>query len=292
MPRINVIILDLDNTLYDWIGFYIPSFHAMLSEIHRLTSIPTPSLLASFKRLHEKYRTTEYAFAIEELDVLRDVDSGLDLQEVLTKYSSAINAFREVRREKLRLYPGVKETLSNLSHSGRQLVATTDALMFYAVRRLKDLGIEEYFNGICAPKDHGVPDGVKLETVRNCSDPDRYRSSIRIQMALEPQMRKPNPVILHSVLKVMNSDPINALMVGDSVSKDVWMAKQAGIWDVFARYGTQVSKDDYEQLLAITYWTAADVANSDSLSKQQVSPSFSIDSFHEIESVIREIESQ
>ncbi len=70
------------------------------------------------------------------------------------------------------------------------------------------------------------------------------------------------------------------------------MAKQANVWDVFARYGTLVSKDDYEQLLKITYWTAADIASSESFRKEQISPSFTVDSFGENESVLSEIESR
>lgn len=34
-----IIITDLDDTLYDWLGFFIPSFYEMVDEIVNITKI-------------------------------------------------------------------------------------------------------------------------------------------------------------------------------------------------------------------------------------------------------------
>lgn len=129
---IKLLITDLDNTIYNWVDFYVPSFNSMVQELSRITAIDERALRESFKRVHQKHRTTEYAFSIEELDVLSQTDAGLTVPEKLQKYDSAINAFRKIRKEALRLYEGVKETLEMFRNTGMKIVGHTDAMMFYA----------------------------------------------------------------------------------------------------------------------------------------------------------------
>ena len=178
MPVIDLFITDLDNTLYDWVDYYVPSFLAMIEELATITGVSVPDLKSSFKKLHEKYGTSEYSFAIFELDVLAKANSGLTANQILEKYAPAIKAFRSTRKRTLRLFPGVKETLAELKGCGIKLVALTDSLMFHAVARLKRLEIEDLFSGIFAPPDHGLPPGVIEQDVRYFSDDTRYVRSI------------------------------------------------------------------------------------------------------------------
>ena len=41
-----VLITDLDDTLYDWLGFFIPSFYAMVDELVSITGIDKEILLS------------------------------------------------------------------------------------------------------------------------------------------------------------------------------------------------------------------------------------------------------
>ncbi len=153
-----VLITDLDNTLYDWAGYFIPSFRAMLDELRSLSGVPEAELIASFKRVHQAHGTSEYAFAIEELDVL-DGPPGDRLQ----KYHSALDAFREVKRATLAPYPGVLETLEKMRASGWTVFAHTDSMLPYASARVIDLGIAPLLDGIVATRDHGVPESIRRE---------------------------------------------------------------------------------------------------------------------------------
>lgn len=290
MPRVRLVLLDLDNTLYDWVGFYIPSFLAMVAELSRLTRVSEETLKNSFKKVHERHRTTEYAFAIQELDVLAAETGNLSIGQVLERYGSAIEAFRRERNKTLRVYDGVRETLKQLKANRKKLVALTDATMFYAVRRLKELSLEEFFDGICAPQDHGLPPGVRPKDVRRSADPERYQSSIPTQITLEPSIRKPNPAVLLAVLHMTRAAPEETLVVGDSVSRDIRMAQECGAWDVFAKYGTDFMREYYDELLKITYWTEADVSEHELISKEKVEPTFTIDRFPDLLRVISDIE--
>jgi len=290
MPDIQLVVLDLDNTLYDWVGFYIPSFLAMVRELGNATGVSEPELKSSFKRVHEKYRSSEYAFAIEELDVLKKKVGSLGTRDVFERYGAAIEAFRVTRRKTLRLYDGVAVTLRELKAANKRLVAVTDATMYYAVRRLKDLGIEVLFDMICAPADHGLPPGVKPEDARSSADPRRYQSSIPFQLSLKNEVRKPDTAILNAILTTTEVTPQNAIFVGDSLTKDILMAKRCGVWDVFSEYGTRVAPDLFTELLKITYWTDQDVAEDRRLREQRISPTYTIASFRELLGIIENVE--
>jgi FMN phosphatase YigB (HAD superfamily) len=290
MPPIRTVILDLDNTLYDWVGFYIPSFSAMVRVLSKVSGINEHELMASFKRVHELHKSTEYAFAIEELDVLKSKTGKMSTREVFENYGTAIEAFRETRGKTLHLYGGVAETLRDLKSGARSLVAVTDATMYYAVRRLKDLGIEQMFDMICAPADHGLPQGVKPEDARSSTDPRRYQSMIPIQLSLDRSVRKPDPAILKAILAATQTPPQEAILVGDSLTRDVLLAKRCRVWDVHAEYGTRIDPVLLNQLLKITYWTDSDVEEDRRLRREQIGPTFTIDSFRGLIRIIREIE--
>src|SRR5688500_7745082 len=109
-----VVIVDIDNTLYDWVSCYIPSFNAVLQQLHEITLIDPEVLTASFQRVHQRQRTSEYSFAIQELDVLRDVDARLTPVEIYKKYDRAVHAFRRTRNRTLHPYRRVRATLASL----------------------------------------------------------------------------------------------------------------------------------------------------------------------------------
>lgn len=291
MPEIKLVITDLDNTIYNWVDYYAASFRAMLDELVRTTGIEESRLKASFKRVHQRHRTSEYAFAIEELDVLADRDRGLSVSERIAKYQRAIHAFRRKRKETLKVYAGVVEALGNLRKSGRKIVAHTDAMMFYAVYRLQiQLGIAELFDGLFAPRDHGLPPGVVDTDVRYHEDPSRYRCVVPVHRELDPSVMKPDPRVLKSILSEFGVSAEEAVYVGDSQHKDVWMAQVCGVHDVLAKYGRGYDPDNWRLLVEITHWTDEDVARETKLASLEIKPTHTIDAFPEIVRVVRDIE--
>ena len=287
---IKLVIVDLDNTIYNWVDFYVPSFNAMIKELVRLTGIDEHVLRESFKRVHQKHKTAEYTFSIEELDVLSESNAGLTVPEILQKYNPAIKAFRIMRKKTLRRYDNVIETLEKLRSKGKKIVAHTDAMMFYAVYRVKELGVERFFDGIVAPRDHGLPEGVRPGDVRFYSD-EKYETIIPFKKELEPEIVKPNPECLNEILRYFGVEGNEAVYVGDSLHKDIYMAQRCGVHDVYAEYGRQYDANYYRQLIEITYWTDEEVAHELELKALSISPSFRIQRFGELMGVIQTIES-
>ncbi len=287
---IKLVITDLDNTLYNWVEYFVPSFNAMLQELVRLTGIDEAALKNSFKRVYQRHRTTEYSFAIQELDVLSKENAGVPLAKVLEKYNSAIRAFQRARRKTLHLYDGVSATLQELRRQDRKIAAHTDAMMFYAEGRLKQLEIEDLFDALVAPRDHGLPPGTRLEDVRYHHTPETYKARIPLKRALEPGLLKPNPQCLRDIMSTFGVAPKETVYVGDSLHKDVRMAQLSGVHDIYAAYGRQINPEHYRELVGITHWTDEDVIREKDLQAVTVKPRFTIQRFPELLQVVRDIE--
>lgn len=152
---VSVVITDLDNTLFDWVNIWHVSFKAMLDRLARDSGIGEDILKTEFKKIHEKYGTSEYAFSIEELPSLRTKYAGEDLAK---KFRGAIEDFRAAREANLRLYPEVMETLEALKDRGCLLVGYTDSISFYTKYRVRQLGLDRVLDFLYSPPDHPLPD--------------------------------------------------------------------------------------------------------------------------------------
>ena len=260
---VDLLVTDLDNTLYDWSGFFVPSFLAMLAEIERISGLPREELRRSFRRVYQEHRTTEYAFAIQELDVLRETEPDMSPTVLLRKYDPAIHAFRSTRKGALRLYPGVREALLALKDAGVVVVGHSDSMMEYVSRRLRQLGIDELVAAIAAPEDHGLPTGVDPGLIRR--SPNAVVRARTRELAYSPALRKPDPHTLDGVFETFAVSRDRVLYVGDSLSRDVLLARRSGVKGVWARYGATRHPELYRELLAITYWTDQDVAEEERL---------------------------
>jgi phosphoglycolate phosphatase len=70
---------------------------------------------------------------------------------------------------------------------------------------------------------------------------------------------KPNPAVLAEICEAEAVSPENAVYIGDSVARDVLMAKRAGVFAVWAAYGAEHSPTMYDALVRISHWTPEEV---------------------------------
>ncbi len=103
-----------------------------------------------------------------------------------------------------RLFPGVAETLTELGRRGKKLAVATNKDAALTQQVLRELGADSYFPII-------LGDG---------KSPDR----------------KPNPEVIHQILRSYDVPPAGAVMVGDS-EVDVQTARNAGIATIGLTYG-------------------------------------------------------
>jgi FMN phosphatase YigB (HAD superfamily) len=252
--RKRLLVCDLDNTLYDWVSYFVPSFYAMVDEVVALTGCDREQLLDDFRVIHQKYHDSEHPFALLETKTIQRLYKDRSRAEVAQIFDSAFHRFNSSRKSTLALYPHVQESLVKLTQSGIALVAHTESNLFAAFDRLSRLGIRDFFKRIYCRKrseiEHPNPASAQL-----------WESKLPVNKIreLSHHQRKPNPQVLLEICADERVTPEEAAYVGDSMARDMLMARDAGVLSIWAKYGVSLKSQDYEKLVRITHWTAEDV---------------------------------
>ena len=210
---------------------------------------------------------------VERLKPLRELFPDQDLKLV---FDDAIHAYRSARKKNLELYNGVRETLHDLRSAGVLIVLYTDSLAFYTIDRIHRLGLDELVDFIFSPPDHEIPNSVVTHTRR-----EKYRLAHAQHLYVPEGVIKPNPEVLLDIVREVGRHKDECVYLGDSRMKDVAMAQDAGISDVFASYGVVQNHDGYPLLRNVSHWPDADVQR-EADPKRLVVPTHTISQFSEI----------
>lgn len=252
-----LLITDLDNTLYDWVTFFAQSFSAMVEHASKLSGIERETLLDDFREVHRRHHNSEYPFAILEVASLRSLYG--EPEGILAAMDDALHVFNRVRNQTLCLYPTVEDTLRELCARGVLIVGHTEAIAENAYYRLRKLGIADLFrklyvlHGPLAPHPKGAPQGTE--------PPHGLVEQVPIAE------RKPNPRLLLDICRRLDITPSEAVYIGDSKTRDISMAVEAGVTAVWASYGIKYEKSYWDTLVRVTHWTDEDVLREQELRK-------------------------
>jgi FMN phosphatase YigB (HAD superfamily) len=270
------LITDLDNTLYDWVTFFSRAFDAMVRELTRILSVEREVLLAEFREIHQRHGSTETPWAALELPSARRKFPQASSSDLAQHLDSAFKAFSAERKQHLVLYPGVAHTLECLANNGVAIIGHTEALAINAFYRLTLLEIINLFTRLYTIEGQNIHH-PSPERLRSFPPPNLIRS-------LPSSERKPNPDVLLDICRREGVDPHECLYIGDSLTKDVAMSKQAGVRAVWARYGTNYDPILWDSIVEVSHWTAADVRRESELKQafRNVRPDFVIDRFDEL----------
>jgi phosphoglycolate phosphatase-like HAD superfamily hydrolase len=249
MRNISVLITDLDNTLFDWVESWHRSFTAQLEAVRSRTGLSTEQLLSEFRLLHQKYGTSEYRFAAAELPSLSALDvSSEDL------YNAATTAIDEAQRSALTLYPGVRETLAEIRQASTLVVGYTESMQLYTKARLAKLGLDDTIDYVYTPPNHELPTALAGSTLLQWAG-ESARSRRTVYRLTPLGELKPNPKVLRDIMSAVGANPRHTAYVGDSKLKDISMAQDAGVLDIWASYGAAQHREAYSLLRAVTHWT-------------------------------------
>jgi FMN phosphatase YigB (HAD superfamily) len=278
-PVRSVLITDVDNTLFDWVGIWHAAFSVMLAELLRLSGLDEAVLLPEIRKVHQRVGTSEYAFLIGELEVLRGPAGDTP---VLDFYAPAIDAFRVARRQSLEFYPGVLDTLEELARRRTLLICYTESLAYYSEYRFRKLGLDRLIDYLYSPPDHDLPKGLSREGIRfyGAAHYELFRTEHRFTPLGD---LKPNPDILLSILRSVNVPVEQVAYIGDSLHKDIWMAQQAGVIDALAAYGAAQHQEAYALLRKVSHWPETDVEREKTLlADTAIVPTYSLNRFDEL----------
>lgn len=126
-------------------------------------------------------------------------------------YEKACRIYEMEKLRHIAPYPGVRETLSILYDRGYPMCIVTDAHSRDATLRLEKIGLLPYFIGM-----------VACDLVN---------------------AKKPAPAPFLAAFEMMQTSPDRALLIGDSIRRDIEPCARLGIRTVYARYGDRFSGD-------------------------------------------------
>lgn len=278
-PHLSVLITDLDNTLFDWFEPWYVSFSSLIRVLAEQSGLDKETLYSESQAVFQAHGTSEYAFLLQELPSLKAKHPD---QDVVAIYRDAISAYDDARRETLRLYPDVMETLLEIRRSGTLIVGYTESMSFYSVRRVKNLELDGVLDFLFTQDEHDLPDGMDLDRIRKYPR-EAYELQRTVLQTTPRGKEKPSARILRFVVGEVGGTLANSAYVGDSLSKDILMAQDAGVIDVLAEYGQVHKREEYDLLKRVTHWTLEQVAREQELSKAKANPTFVLEhSFKEL----------
>jgi phosphoglycolate phosphatase len=249
VPRIRALVTDLDNTLYPWVDYIVPSLEAMVESLAATTGLPRVRIVQSLKAVYARHESNEYPFAIQESELFKPYEADFDSFNALV-VDPARRAFKAARERWLRPYPGVREALEALRRRGLEVIGLSDAPRNAAELRLKWLKLDGHFDALYTLPGYAVPDNVDPEIKRR-EAAGHYRSRAPV-VELPHEAEKPSPAGLRRILADRGLAGREVLYVGDSVKKDMPVAEACGALGVWAEYGTYVSAEYRERLAVIS----------------------------------------
>jgi phosphoglycolate phosphatase-like HAD superfamily hydrolase len=250
----------------------------MADSLAPLLDLSVDQVYSEFKVLNVHYGNSEQPFALLELPSVTRRFAGASRHDVLKALGGPLKAFNSARKRALVLYPTVLPTLKELRDAGVELVGYTEAVLMNSYNRLQRLKIAPFFRRLYTLEDR-IPSAHSQQNF--AFPPDFVQPVPRAE-------RKPNPNLLLDICARASVSPAEAVYIGDSLTRDISMAKEAGVCAVWAKYGTVYERSLWNTLVKITHWTEEDVALEEELKHryESVRPDYVLEEFRRILQVI------
>jgi phosphoglycolate phosphatase len=266
-----LLVCDLDNTLYDWVGYFVPSFYAMVDVAVDIMSCDREQLLDDLREVHQRLGDSEQPFSLLETNTAKNVFQGHSTQTMMDELGPALKAFNSSRKRTLKLHEGVLDSLEALTRKNVTLIAHTESRLIGALGRLEHLGILKFFRKIyCRERSAlGHPNPSVGKDWLGRFPLDRVRE-------LSNHQTKPNPGVLAEICSTEGVPVEAAAYVGDSVARDMLMAKRAGVFAIWAAYGATHDPSHYSALVRVSHWTSEEIVREKQLQQdaKSVSPDY------------------
>ena len=209
---IKAVILDIDNTLTDFMRMKRAAVDAAADAmIDAGLRLPKQELVDKIFKIY-------WAEGIEDQNIFDKVltkEFGKVDYKIL---AAGIIGYKRAKDGHFTLYPHVKMALTDLLKMGVRMGVVSDAPRLSVWLRIVGLGLHHYFEHVVTFDDTGE--------------------------------KKPSPKPFKKILSLMETEPGEAIMVGDWAERDIKGAKALGMKTAWAKYGnefdTPVSGADYE----------------------------------------------
>ena len=258
--QVGLLVLDLDNTVWDWFDAWFKSFSALLEGLQRDTGLSLETLKNEMRTVHQNRGTTEYSLLLDELPSLQPF---LGNQTVRERFDNALHEQNSKRKHETRLYPGVMTTLQHVKARGVKIIAYTESLSYWTEWRIKLTGLDGVIDFLYSSPDHDFPAGVTAKSIRTLPKGE-YGLKTTQHRHVPRGVSKPDPRILEEIIAEHGEGSQGVAYVGDSLMKDIAMAQTVGVFDVHAAYGEAFRRKEYSLLQELSHWSDATVKKEQS----------------------------
>lgn len=249
--QVGLLVIDLDNTLWDWVDVWVESFTALLDGLVEETDLDREVLIAEMRSVHQERGTTEYSLLLDELPSLKPILRGRLARD---HFGELTHKFNSIRYHKTVLYPGVLPTLMSLKARGVKVVAYTESIAYWTEWRIRRTGLDGMIDVLYSSPDSDFPAGVTRSQLRTLPK-DQYGLKRTEHRHVEAGITKPDPQILEAIVAEHGAGTRGIAYLGDSLLKDVTMAQAVGVIDIHAAYGVADNRPEYQLLRDVTHWT-------------------------------------
>lgn len=268
-----ILVTDLDDTLYNWMNFFVPSFFSMVDKVAQITGLDKELLYGQYKDKHQFFGSVEYPYITLKLPAILALYPGKTEEELKEIFRPAFQIFNSVRDRNLTMFPGVEETLKAIQEMGITIVGFSESSQETGFYRLIKLGICQYFTHVYLLESEFSSDFLPNDQVR------KIRS------------KKPNKDLLLQICEMEGFSPAEAIYTGDSLTKDVYMAHHAGITSVWVDHPNK-NPEYARQLLSVTSWTdqeyEAEQARKKEMDEKGIAPDYVIHNYSDLLNILKE----
>ena len=113
--------------------------------------------------------------------------------------------FRESSRDRMKIYPGTKETLQKIKDGGKRVFLLSNAQRSFTYKEIQECGLEPYFDGIFISSD---------------------------KMIMKPQKE-----FLEALMEKYSLDRSKCVMIGNEIGSDIAIADNCGIDSILIKDG-------------------------------------------------------
>lgn len=260
-----LVVFDIDDTIFDWLTMWSSSFSGLLAGLEKATGLATGAVREKIRTFHQSVGTSEFPFSSTDLSALF---SGLGHEDA----GGLADVLATDRRIGHQLFTGISDLFADLVEHGDRVVLHTDAPSALAATRCETLGIDTLVTCVYATKN------------------DRYPAGPIAQIGCELitlDARKPDPNALRLIMAQNSGVAESTVVIGDSLFRDIAMAKACGAKDIYAKYGCDRQSSAYNLLRDVSHWTTADVEAERVLRHEIVSPSYTAESVADLSDILR-----
>jgi FMN phosphatase YigB (HAD superfamily) len=139
MAATRLLILDMDNTLYDWRSHFCAVFEPLVAAVSDLIAESTPVLKRQFRAIHQSEGHMECAAVVRRLPSVagwmqRAPARGSEIDRL-------VDRLVELGRSNLQPYPGVRQALTATAQEGWGIVVFTESPAAVAAERLHAMNL-------------------------------------------------------------------------------------------------------------------------------------------------------